>query len=47
LTRAYEDVRYGSMRFDGKRLDRLEANRQLAMTALGRAHKLRGEEQEP
>jgi hypothetical protein len=47
LTRAYEDVRYGSMRFDGMSLDRLEANRQLAMTALGRAHKLRDEEQEP
>jgi hypothetical protein len=47
LTRAYEDVRYGSMRFDRDRLERLEANRQLAMTALSRAHKLRAEEEEP
>jgi hypothetical protein len=47
LTRAYEDVRYGSMRFDTERLGRLEANRQLAMTALSRAHRLRAEEEKP
>ena len=45
LTRAYEDVRYGSMRFDSERLERVEANRQLAMTALSRAHKLPKEEE--
>ena len=47
LTRAYEDVRYGSMRFDPVRLDRLEANRQLAMNALSRAHRLEAEEEKP
>jgi hypothetical protein len=46
LTRAYEDVRYGSMRFDTERLEGLEANRQLAMTALSRAHRLRAEEEQ-
>jgi Domain of unknown function (DUF4129) len=46
LTRAYEDVRYGSMRFNTERLERLEANRQLAMTALSRAHRLRAEEEQ-
>jgi Domain of unknown function (DUF4129) len=40
LTRAYEDVRYGSRKFDADSLGRLEANRQLAMTALGRADRL-------
>lgn len=40
LTRAYEDVRYGSRRFDGETLGKLEANRQLAMAALGRADRL-------
>jgi hypothetical protein len=46
LTRAYEDVRYGSMRFDANRLESLEANRQLAMTALSRARKLGVDEEE-
>lgn len=40
LTRAYEDVRYGSRTFDGDTLGKLEANRQLAMTALGHADRL-------
>jgi hypothetical protein len=40
LTRAYEDVRYGSLSFDGDRLGRLEANRLLAMAALGGANRL-------
>ncbi len=37
LTRAYEDVRYGSLRLDRDTLGRLEANRQRAMSALSRA----------
>jgi hypothetical protein len=40
LTRAYEEVRYGSMKFDPERLRRLEANRQMAMAALSRADRL-------
>jgi uncharacterized protein DUF4129 len=44
LTRAYEDVRYGSLRFDPETLGRIEANQRLAMTALGRADKLEPEE---
>jgi hypothetical protein len=47
LTRAYEDVRYGSRRFAPDTLVTLEANRQLAMSALSRADRLeesRGEE---
>jgi hypothetical protein len=40
LTRAYEDVRYGSRTFIGDRLGKLEANRQLAMGALSRADRL-------
>ncbi len=40
LTRAYEDVRYGDRVFEGDRLEKLEANRQLAMSALSRAHRL-------
>jgi hypothetical protein len=40
LTRAYEDVRYGSMKFDPETLRNLEANRQLAMAALSRADRL-------
>lgn len=40
LTRAYEDVRYGSRTFDRDTLGTLEANRQLAMTALSRADRL-------
>jgi Domain of unknown function (DUF4129) len=40
LTRAYEDVRYGSRKFDRDTLGRLEANRQMAMAALGRADRL-------
>jgi uncharacterized protein DUF4129 len=43
LTRAYEDVRYGSLRFDRDTLGRLEGNRQLAMSVLGRAHRLEPE----
>jgi Domain of unknown function (DUF4129) len=34
LTRAYEDVRYGSLAVQGDDLDRLEVHRELAMTAL-------------
>ena len=40
LTRAYEDVRYGSRRFDQETLWKVEANQQHAMTALGRAQRL-------
>jgi uncharacterized protein DUF4129 len=40
LTRAYEDVRYGSRRFAPDTLGSLEANRQLAMSALSRADRL-------
>lgn len=40
LTRAYEDVRYGSRTFDRDTLGTLEANRQLAMTALSQADRL-------
>ena len=40
LTRAYEDVRYGSRRFAPDTLVTLEANRQLAMSALSRADRL-------
>jgi uncharacterized protein DUF4129 len=40
LTRAYEDVRYGSRRFDRETLWKVEANRELAMTALSRADRL-------
>jgi hypothetical protein len=37
LTRAYEDVRYGSLSVQGDALDRLEVHRAMAMTALGSA----------
>lgn len=40
LTRAYEDVRYGSRVMARSSLDSLEANRQMAMDALRRATKL-------
>jgi hypothetical protein len=43
LTRAYEDVRYGSLRFDRETLGKIEANRRLAMAALGGADKLEEE----
>jgi hypothetical protein len=43
LTRAYEDVRYGSLRFDPDTLGKIEANRRLAMAALGNARKLEEE----
>lgn len=45
LTRAYEDVRYGSLRFDRETLGKLEANRQLAMAVLARADRLKEEPQ--
>jgi hypothetical protein len=37
LTRAYEDVRYGSLSVQGDALDRLDVHRAMAMTALGSA----------
>jgi len=40
LTRAYEDVRYGSRTFEGDTLEKLEANRRLAMSALSKADRL-------
>ena len=41
LTRAYEDVRYGSRAIEGEALDRLEVHQRMAMNALSRAEPLK------
>ena len=40
LTRAYEDVRYGSVRIEEEALGRLDVERGLAMAALSRARRI-------
>ena len=45
LTRAYEDVRYGSMRLEARSLDRLGAERDTAMQALSRAGRIHDPDQ--